>query len=496
MKLQIIFLTLLTIFSSVMGMQQDESLRRREFGQAAFPDHLPVDMAIVRAQRVRYFKQKYPDQFMGMEDENNNNNNSTALYVPLENDLNNLFDENEMAKIAEELTGIPAHNHKGLIQNIRSQLAIDKEEALRKQLGYISMLPGDKEVIRNVIRRSVTGMIGDVRDIRENWLKGISKKVFGYLPSYFDALPREIKQEIFNFVMSPDYPNSRDERKTAGLVNKEWRQQIKNISSAWAFVKGKALEEGKNPIKVAFDYDVAIVVADYLKQAPSLIGLTISLFRLFGMPALTYAALKGSVDVARTLLKNGYTDSVFTDKDVNTLTNKDIYDGLLTIAKQFVDEQVAMQERTQEIDMRFRNEDRRKVAFTLDASILVDDYIKKDSHFVDGVVDGIHSNDYTFLDLVILNRSLHTIKLLLDKGASLNVPNNEHFRRTGKTVLMKAISNLGYTRNETVLTLIDSVIIKLLLDRGADVHRKDNEGKTVFDYNKNEQVKNLLLKYA
>lgn len=70
------------------------------------------------------------------------------------------------------------------------------------------------------------------------------------------------------------------------------------------------------------------------------------------------------------------------------------------------------------------------------------------------------------------------IKILLERGADINIQNEE-----GYTPLMKAI----YRENpETV---------KLLLDNGADVNIKTNNGETVFDMYSTPEVEAVLEAY-
>jgi ankyrin repeat protein len=128
------------------------------------------------------------------------------------------------------------------------------------------------------------------------------------------------------------------------------------------------------------------------------------------------------------------------------------------------------------------------------------------------------------LELAIMNNHVSTVELLLQNGAEINY----WTKREGFTPLMIAsgsgltenvrlllehgakINQLGKKHSGNALSL--SVLmykysrpenkdefkktIKLLLEAGADPTLEDDEGKTAFDYAKDEEIKQLLQKYA
>ena len=73
----------------------------------------------------------------------------------------------------------------------------------------------------------------------------------------------------------------------------------------------------------------------------------------------------------------------------------------------------------------------------------------------------IVGNTWTALIWASSRGHRETASLLLDRGADINLKNND-----GETALMEASSS-GHTE-----------IVSLLLDRGADVNVKDNDGGT------------------
>lgn len=89
----------------------------------------------------------------------------------------------------------------------------------------------------------------------------------------------------------------------------------------------------------------------------------------------------------------------------------------------------------------------------------------------------IQENDNIILASIYNNTSI--IKYLISKGVNINVQE----RYNGYTPLMYAVAHNNIE------------LVKLLLDNGADPHIRNAYKKTVFDYFKSEEIKELLSTY-
>jgi len=93
--------------------------------------------------------------------------------------------------------------------------------------------------------------------------------------------------------------------------------------------------------------------------------------------------------------------------------------------------------------------------------------------------------------------SLDVVKCLVDLGADVNAKNND-----GETPLHSAVKNLyvdygNCDPNDPSGEFHDANrangdVLKYLIDEGADVHAKNNEGKTAFDVADTDEKKNFL----
>lgn len=76
----------------------------------------------------------------------------------------------------------------------------------------------------------------------------------------------------------------------------------------------------------------------------------------------------------------------------------------------------------------------------------------------------------------IQRRDTKAVTAILDKGANVNTKN-----KFGVTPLMHAASQGG-----------DSSIVRLLLERGADFHARDNQGKSALDFAFGKRIREWL----
>ncbi len=79
-------------------------------------------------------------------------------------------------------------------------------------------------------------------------------------------------------------------------------------------------------------------------------------------------------------------------------------------------------------------------------------------------------------EAVLESNTYNIAKLLIEKGANINIKN-----RKGLTPLLYVISNSS-----------DVIFAKYLLDKGADINEKDNEGRRAFDLAKNNKMKTFV----
>ncbi len=97
-------------------------------------------------------------------------------------------------------------------------------------------------------------------------------------------------------------------------------------------------------------------------------------------------------------------------------------------------------------------------------------------------IDEKNTNGWTPTIVAAYYGSLEVLKLLLEKGISVNSTN-----LNGTTLLMYSCTNFNNHKNLG--------IIEFLLKMGASVHLKDIHDLTIFDYCSNTEVRKLLNKY-
>lgn len=91
-------------------------------------------------------------------------------------------------------------------------------------------------------------------------------------------------------------------------------------------------------------------------------------------------------------------------------------------------------------------------------------------------VNIVGNGGWTALMCIISNGDLENTKRLIDKGANVNL----HERIFGNTPLIIAVN--GITNYNPYLDKEDYIkIVKLLIDSGADIHAKNNEGFDFYD---------------
>lgn len=160
----------------------------------------------------------------------------------------------------------------------------------------------------------------------------------------------------------------------------------------------------------------------------------------FGIDALTIAHYFNSKNVAQLLMKNNATKSDFSERDkikMDFMNNNN-----LTIKRKIESENKAIS-----IDQVIMNDDPSVILYALEKSKL------NVNQFVEKV--------FTLLMLCMIHGSTNIARLLIAKGADVNLANKD-----GVTPLMVACQTMEY----------DSAI--LLLCCGADVNRQDKHGNT------------------
>jgi hypothetical protein len=85
------------------------------------------------------------------------------------------------------------------------------------------------------------------------------------------------------------------------------------------------------------------------------------------------------------------------------------------------------------------------------------------------------------------NGSYNSVKFLLDKGALIDLQDDK-----GNTALMHASSFHDDIKQDEGDTKIFGKVIKLLIERGADVNIKNKEGKTAYEITRNPKLKRLF----
>lgn len=123
-------------------------------------------------------------------------------------------------------------------------------------------------------------------------------------------------------------------------------------------------------------------------------------------------------------------------------------------------------------------------------------------------IDLIHPDDmYTPLNIAVERNDVKAVELLLRHGASAQrgiVHNLRHAIEQGYVAVARRLLTAGADPNdvdadaggETSLMLSASIgntrMIRLLLEQGADVERRDAEGKTALEYAQGEKVAQVL----
>ncbi|PIE46850.1 MAG: hypothetical protein CSA42_06150 [Gammaproteobacteria bacterium] len=101
--------------------------------------------------------------------------------------------------------------------------------------------------------------------------------------------------------------------------------------------------------------------------------------------------------------------------------------------------------------------------------------------------------EYYFLDRAVANEDVIAIQYLLDGGADINGNGYKNF-------VQDCGGNYEYSSPLMVAVSTQNIdIVKMLLERGADVNIIEGEGVTVLDIakkKKNKHIVDLLLKYG
>ena len=92
-------------------------------------------------------------------------------------------------------------------------------------------------------------------------------------------------------------------------------------------------------------------------------------------------------------------------------------------------------------------------------------------------------------------------KMLLDKGADVNAKTYGDLVGPFGTILIDAVKPNPYADNKILKTKKADInakteMVKMLLEKGADVSMKDSQGKTAFDYTHDPKILEMLNKHA
>lgn len=265
----------------------------------------------------------------------------------------------------------------------------------------------------------------------------------------FDKLPEEITLKILSFLPYLDAV------KNMGLLNKDFNLFMKDLSLAKQFVEQEAATYGITPMQVAFDYDLALIVADYLEKGQKLEDIKTKQTKTPIKP-LIYAALKGSVRIARVLLEHGFgkNTTTFSNKDPHKLTDEQINDLLLKGAQRFCNATTTKEPAKIRAGRSSAHYSEIDVMYAYDACHPMAAHLKEKPKF-------IHTAEKTTGSLPLMHaaelNAVHIAKLLLKKGADANA----RHKTTSHTALMFA-------------ALYNSLAVaELLIKNGADIEATD-----------------------
>lgn len=95
---------------------------------------------------------------------------------------------------------------------------------------------------------------------------------------------------------------------------------------------------------------------------------------------------------------------------------------------------------------------------------------------------------HSYLSVESLQNYYEIFDMLTQAGADVNVKKN------GDTLLVKVLNdfNYGHHENETISAIIKSNIIKMLVNAGADINAKDEEGRYPFELTTEPYLKEIL----
>ena len=114
---------------------------------------------------------------------------------------------------------------------------------------------------------------------------------------------------------------------------------------------------------------------------------------------------------------------------------------------------------------------------------IIDNHIdlNKNLHSINDINEKDIETGWSLLSVAAFNHSLNCVKLLLSKGANINIVNNN-----GTSILMYAKTKVFSNRNFHFL--------EYLIKNGADLLIKDKFGKDVLDYvkEKNDLINEII----